>query len=254
MSGDVNRFGLKRRIPPDVARAVRKRCGFGCVVCGSALYDYDHFSPEFKDAPGHDPLGVILLCPNHHRAKGGFVSRATLERCANAPFCKAQGFSHTAMDIGNLTISIGPYVAYRCRTALEVNSMFGVDRIGFRGAVLGWLPIVEMPMRAKAIWFEPSEEDGAPLQLNAIICGRDGKPLAWIENNVWHGSASNLDIQVVAGNERSKVRVQAHDDGLVPRCGVCSTQPRHDLQGHYLLLEAANRNMRERRRRLHKNK
>jgi hypothetical protein len=75
--------------------------------------------------------------------------------------------------------------------------------------------MVEIPMRARAIWFEPSEEDGAPLQLNAIICGRDGRPLAWIENNVWHGSASNLDIQVVAGNERSKVRVQAHDDGLV---------------------------------------
>lgn len=29
-----NKYGLTRDIPEDVKRKVRKRCGFGCVICG----------------------------------------------------------------------------------------------------------------------------------------------------------------------------------------------------------------------------
>lgn len=51
-----------------VKRAVRKKCGFGCVICGLPIYDYEHFE-EFSDTQEHNEENLFLLCPNHHREK-----------------------------------------------------------------------------------------------------------------------------------------------------------------------------------------
>lgn len=59
---EKNKYGLSRYVPSDVRRIVRQRCGFGCVICGLSLYDYEHFAPYFKDAKSHDPDGITLLC------------------------------------------------------------------------------------------------------------------------------------------------------------------------------------------------
>ena len=64
-----NDHELSREIPSEIKREVRKRCGFGCVVCGSAIYEYEHFDPEFKDAKEHIADGIALLCPTDHRRK-----------------------------------------------------------------------------------------------------------------------------------------------------------------------------------------
>jgi len=65
----ANKYNLSRTIPAAVKREVRKRCGFGCVVCGSAIYDYEHFNPEFNEAREHNPDGIALLCPTDHARK-----------------------------------------------------------------------------------------------------------------------------------------------------------------------------------------
>lgn len=31
-----------RNIPLPIQREVRQRCGFGCVICGMPLYEYEH--------------------------------------------------------------------------------------------------------------------------------------------------------------------------------------------------------------------
>lgn len=31
-----------RSIPAQIKHSVRQRCGFGCVICGSPIYEYDH--------------------------------------------------------------------------------------------------------------------------------------------------------------------------------------------------------------------
>ncbi len=49
-------------------RIVRQRCGFGCVICGHPIYQYDHmygYTLETAD----DPAGITLLCANHHEEK-----------------------------------------------------------------------------------------------------------------------------------------------------------------------------------------
>jgi HNH endonuclease len=55
-------------IPNQVKRAVRQRCGFGCVVCGLPLYDYDHVIP-WSEVQEHDSDNIVLLCNQHHREK-----------------------------------------------------------------------------------------------------------------------------------------------------------------------------------------
>jgi hypothetical protein len=76
-----NKFGLTRNIPDPVKRAVRQRCGYGCVICGLSLYDYDHIDPPFEEAREHLPDDICLLCPTHHvRKSKGLISAADVRR------------------------------------------------------------------------------------------------------------------------------------------------------------------------------
>lgn len=76
-----NKHGLSRTIPEPVKRLVRQKCKFGCVVCRSAFYQYDHFDPEFKDANSHTPEGICCLCPTcHQEVTSGRLSRALIKR------------------------------------------------------------------------------------------------------------------------------------------------------------------------------
>jgi hypothetical protein len=56
------------RIPDPVKRAVRQRCGFGCVICGFPLFEYDHLVP-WSEVQEHDPDNLVLLCDRHHKEK-----------------------------------------------------------------------------------------------------------------------------------------------------------------------------------------
>lgn len=64
-----NKLGLSRHIPEATKKLVRKACGFGCVICGSVPYDYDHLATEFNAAEAHNPDDIVLLCDKHHRQK-----------------------------------------------------------------------------------------------------------------------------------------------------------------------------------------
>lgn len=55
-------------IPEATKRAIRKRSGFGCVVCGMPIYDYEHLQ-GFATVKRHVVKEMTLLCPQHHREK-----------------------------------------------------------------------------------------------------------------------------------------------------------------------------------------
>lgn len=57
-----------RHIPELLKRAVRRRCGFGCVVCGLPVYHYDHIV-DFATVKEHTEDNITLSCPNHHHEK-----------------------------------------------------------------------------------------------------------------------------------------------------------------------------------------
>lgn len=168
-----NKHGLSRDIPADASAAVRRRCGFGCVVCGAALYDYDHFAPEFKDARMHDPGGIALLCPNHHRAKdSGTLTKAEYLDAVAKPAALNAGWARTDFSstpfapqfvIGGVMYNVG-------------TSIMQVDD----EMVLG---------------FRPPEAPGAPPRLVARILEEDGTPVFVVEDNEIKVNAAAFDVQ-----------------------------------------------------------
>jgi hypothetical protein len=100
-SKNINRFGLSRNLPSDVSFVIRKNSGFGCVVCGTGLIEYEHVDPPFKLAKAHDPAGMTLLCPNcHGRKTRRFLSIETIKECMQNPKCLEQGFAKDVLDVG----------------------------------------------------------------------------------------------------------------------------------------------------------
>lgn len=57
-----------RNIPEPIKRQIRQRCGFGCVICGLPLYEYEHVQ-EWSVVKRHNPDDMTLLCPTHHAEK-----------------------------------------------------------------------------------------------------------------------------------------------------------------------------------------
>ena len=55
-------------IPGPMKRTVRQRCGFGCIICGLPLYEYDHMI-EYSIVNEHKAENLTLLCDKHHREK-----------------------------------------------------------------------------------------------------------------------------------------------------------------------------------------
>lgn len=78
-------------IPSKIKRKVRQRCGFGCVICGLPIYEYDH-KPGFANVKRHRADELTLLCPNHHSAKTkGLLPDARVEEADRHPFNLRQG-------------------------------------------------------------------------------------------------------------------------------------------------------------------
>lgn len=83
-----------RNIPEPMKREIRKRCGFGCVICGSIIYDYDHMLNDWSVINEHVAADITLLCPTHHREKtNGLLTRAQVEESNRNPFSLNKNFS-----------------------------------------------------------------------------------------------------------------------------------------------------------------
>jgi hypothetical protein len=157
-----NKHGLSRNIPEKVKREVRRRAGFGCVVCGAALYDYEHFNPEFNNATEHTADGITLLCPNHHRAK--LVGTLTEDEYQNAiaqPHSTIHGWSSTEFSEGEFSpqFIIGPITFNLGTSICEID---GEQLMGFLPPEeLGAPPRISMKLRDEAnkVIFEIEDND-----------------------------------------------------------------------------------------------
>ena len=155
---------------------LRQKYGYGCVVCGSFILDYEHLEPEFKDAERHDPDGMLLVCPTHHRAKNGMVSRDFLVASSKNPVAKQKGFSQYTLEWGQTEplIIIGKNKFRNVKTLIRIE---GEDVLS-----LG-LP----------------ETLGAPFRLNAHLRDSAGDAIVQIVDNDWRVSVGNWDFEY-AGN------------------------------------------------------
>lgn len=73
-------------IPRPVKRAVRQRCGFGCVVCGLPIYEYEHVL-GWANVRRHREDEIVLLCPLHHAERTkGLLTNETFNVASESPF------------------------------------------------------------------------------------------------------------------------------------------------------------------------
>jgi Zn ribbon nucleic-acid-binding protein len=173
----INKHGLSRAIPANVKRKVRQRCGFGCVICGLGIIQYEHVDPEYKDAQQHDADKIALLCPQcHAKVTTKFWSKEKIKQALNDPACKKTGFTKEEFDfsIGHPLLQFGGMSISNCPIPIEV----------------GGNPLFKI---------EPPEAEGGPFRLSGIFCNANNEVTLKIIENEWIASANSWDVDVAGG-------------------------------------------------------
>lgn len=168
-----------RNIPLLIQREVRQRCGFGCVICGIPLYEYEHME-EWAVVKRHVAEEITLLCDQHHREKtGGLLPKELVAEANQSPYNLRTGVSK-------------PYDLHfsgkEARVEIGGNSFTCEDQ-GYGTAIV------------------PVSVDGTPLigliladghfLLNVVIFDEFNNPILQIKNNQLYYSTSPWDIQLV---------------------------------------------------------
>lgn len=172
-----NQYGLSRSIPEGIKRQVRQHCGYGCILCGSAIVEYEHIRPEFAKAKVHDANGIALLCPTcHARKTRNFISAGRVMEAMAKPAAKESGFAFSELEAqeGHPYIIIGGMTLRNCRTPVEVR--------GF--------PLVSI---------ENAEINRGPYQISATFFDHNGQPSLLIRRNEWQVSSNVWDVEAVGG-------------------------------------------------------
>jgi hypothetical protein len=170
----VNVYGLSRTIPAEVKRLVRQRCGFGCVICGLGIVQYEHVDPEFKDARTHDPDCIALLCPQcHAKVTTRMWSKARVKLAMRSPKCKQVGYTREFFDFieDHPMIRFGGVLLRNCPTPIQV--------AGY--------PLFSI---------KPPESPDAPFLLSGMFTDANGNVSLVIEDNEWQAFTTAWDIEV----------------------------------------------------------
>jgi hypothetical protein len=126
-------------IPDPVKREVRQRCGFGCVFCGTPLYQYHHMD----DNPKHNiPENITLLCCIHHEeATKRLLTSEQIAQSNSMPYNIQHGVSSPYglhfqgesfhYEIGGNTISSRLRDKENSTMAIAI-SVDDIDLLGFR--------------------------------------------------------------------------------------------------------------------------
>lgn len=191
MSNDAS-----RHIPAAIKRAVRRRCRFGCVICGMPVFDYEHII-DFAQVQEHTAENITLLCPNHHRSKSSQRLPRDVIRKADA----------------------NPYNGSRERTA-EERQFFSTDSVLFRIGGNEFYSEIREGQRFKAIEFGrvefvgfKREEDSMLLNLrvldavlNPILQIIDGELSISTKVNDFTKIGPNIDLRPAFAIKPIKIR------------------------------------------------
>lgn len=168
-----------RNIPLPIQREVRKRCGFGCVVCGIPLYDYDHLL-GWANVQRHVANEITLLRDKHHREKtSGLLPRKDVIEANAKPFNFREGVSKP-YDLH--------YSGSVCEVIIGSNSFTTEDK----GEGTAVIPLIIDGLGM--LGFILSE---GHLLLNMAIFNESNKLILQISNNQLLYSLSPWDIQFV---------------------------------------------------------
>jgi hypothetical protein len=169
---NVNVHGLRRYIPVDIARQIRKEAGYGCVICGALFTDYEHIEPEFHDAHEHDPNKMTLLCGTHH-------DDVTFKRISKRKVWQAKKSPKNIIG-GRLTRSM-----YHQKDDPDI--ILGSNKLSSFDMMIC---IYDKPI----LWFEKSDNIEEPIQLCATLIFNDYANHTCISRNRFLSTVGNYDI------------------------------------------------------------
>jgi len=155
-------------IPAELKRQVRQRCGFGCVICGSPIHEFDHIE-DYASVREHSFENLVLLCPMCHRKKTkGLITKEFVR----ASIKNVNTRSRTSPD----EILPQPYT-------LEIGSNIIKTFLGYAFLIVGF-GILEIVFK------------GMPL-INATILDNNGEKAIEIKENNYTLCANTWDIEYV---------------------------------------------------------
>ena len=168
-----------RNIPLPIQREVRQRCGFGCVVCGLPLYEYEHME-EWASVHRHVAQEITLLCDQHHREKtAGFLPKELVREFNAAPFNFREGVRK-------------PYDLHFSGRKAEIvigGNSFTCEDAGF-GTFMVPISVDGLPLLGFILG------DGH-LLLNLVVFDEFNAPILHIKNNQLFQSTLPWDIQLI---------------------------------------------------------
>lgn len=171
-----NKYGLSRHIPESIAREIRIRSKFGCVICRSAIYQYEHISPPFSEAKEHNPNNMCLLCGRcHDKVTKRQISKETVRNAYEQTQSENEirrPFDDLVLSGKTMTVCLGSSVFHGASTLIEVdgNSVLSI---------------------------EPPEVGAAFPTLTGHFSDRSGKEIFRIIKNVWYGPFNPWDMTIV---------------------------------------------------------
>ncbi|CAL65863.1 HNH endonuclease [Christiangramia forsetii] len=174
----TNKFGLKRSIPNPIKRIIRQNSGFGCVICGLGIFQYEHVDPEFHNSKEHDPEKMTLLCPRcHNKVTTQFWSKEKVKLAMKNPKPLQQGYSNEIFDIGQKhpEIRFAGSILKNCQIPIMING----------------LPVFKID--------SPENENGY-FQLSGNFFDSNGIRTLVIENNEWFSNSENWDLEVIGSS------------------------------------------------------
>jgi len=169
-----NKHGLTRYIPADIKHKIRVQCGFGCVICGMGIIQYEHVEPEFSEAREHDPKKMTLLCGAcHDKVTRKIWSKEKVKEHAKNPKCLEVGYSSDFFEIGK-ELPIVKFGASEWSNTPTIIEAFDETILGFT--------------------LEPRS---GLLEISGVFHDDDDHEIFRIEKNEWRGDSSYFDIETV---------------------------------------------------------
>ena len=166
------------QIPSAIKREVRQRCGFGCVICGKPIFEYEHMLGWSK-VKRHVASEITLLCPDHHDAKTrGFLPNEKVVTANNNPRNKQVGASK-------------PYALEFSGTSYLIRMGYHVEvDANYKGPIAQALVIDGDPL----LWL--NIQDGHYL-LNLLVFDSSNRLVLFIDDNELVLNAHSWDIELV---------------------------------------------------------
>jgi hypothetical protein len=159
----------------DIAREIRRRSKFGCVMCRCAIYQYEHIDPEFADAREHDPNAICLLCGGcHDRVTRGRLSKETVK----AKYLEIQNSQDIARPFEELDLATD-----------QISVVLGSAKFEY----------VQCLLRINGddiLTISPPKDGAAFPTINGVFCDCNGREIFRIAENVWEGPVDAWDVQI----------------------------------------------------------